>query len=92
MSGRILRRFIVLGFAICISLLPLTAAHAAPARESGPQLTINVQIQRFGRTLLQAIAMLLQGPPPSSATVQAPGGPTSSDGVGIDPHGGSGRS
>jgi hypothetical protein len=87
MPGRILRRFTVLGFALCVSLLPLTGAHAAPARDSGSQATISIQIQRFGRTLLQAIEMLVQGPPPSSSS-QAPPGPSSSDGVGIDPHGG----
>jgi hypothetical protein len=85
MSGSNLRRFVVLGFALCLWLLPLTKADAAP-RESYAGETIGSQIQQFGRTLLQAVRGFVPGLPTQDTTTVS--GPGVTDGVGIDPHGG----
>jgi hypothetical protein len=82
MSGRILRRFVVLGLTLCLWLLPLASAHAAP-RERGAKLTISNTIQQFGRTILELI--MRAGTPPPPPPPPPPGG---SDGMGIDPNGG----
>jgi hypothetical protein len=83
MSGRILRRFIVLGLTLCLWLLPLASAHAAP-HELGAKLTIGDTMQQFGRTILQFVARAFNPPPPPPP----PPPPGGSDGMGIDPNGG----
>ena len=85
MSSSSLRRLFVVGLALCLWLLPLASAHAAP-RDSASGITIDLRIQQFGRILLQSIARFLPGPwQADTSSVDQPG---YTDGVGIDPHGG----
>jgi hypothetical protein len=84
MSG--MKRRAVLALTLSLSLLPLASAHAAP-RDRDVNTTTMGQIQRFGRNLLQWIerSVGLPEPMPTSGSLPDPG---TTDGVGIDPHGG----
>ena len=88
MSGSLLRRSTVLGLTLCLCLLPLTSAHAAPRNDpaKGAKTTLGDTIQQFGRTLLQSLGGALRLPTtPPPPPPPPPGG---SDGIGIDPNGG----
>lgn len=85
MPGSNLRRSAVLALTLCLCLLPLTSAHAAP-RDHGAKITAGDTVQQFGHTLLRSIEGFLGLS--TTTTPPPPPPPGGSDGIGIDPNGG----
>jgi hypothetical protein len=85
MSGSNLRRSTILGLTLCLCLLPLASAHAAPRDHAG-KTTITSTIQQFGRTLIQMLARAGTGN--TAAITPPPPPPGGGNGIGIDPNGG----
>jgi hypothetical protein len=90
MLGNTLRRSIVAALVVCLWLLPVASAHAAP-RELGSKAGISAQIYQFGRILLLSVERALGLPFGGGVETTSTGvitDPHGSDGVGIDPNGG----
>lgn len=89
MSGRSLRRFAVTGLIISFGLLPLSAAHAAPAADQ--TATVSGTVRGWGLSLLQAFQEAFSYRPDSPESMaqdqDQDNGSDPHDGVGIDPHG-----
>jgi hypothetical protein len=90
MSNRALRRSMTFGLTLCLCLLPLTSANAAPRndRAKGSNITIGDTIQQLGRTLLQSIGSFMSLSRTTAAPPPPPPPPGIGDGIGIDPNGG----
>jgi hypothetical protein len=87
MSTSRLRRLFVVGLTLGLCLLPIASAHAAP-REETSDLTIDLQIQQFGRILWRSIERFVSGPQqPQEDSAGKLDDPGETDGVGIDPFG-----
>jgi hypothetical protein len=87
MSGSNLRRSVL--FLLTLSLLlPLAAAHAAPAESAMPSARM-IQISDLGRTLLRTVDAVLSALRPATGwdIIVLPGGGGSGEGNGLDPHG-----